>query len=222
VIRITAIVTGEQMGSPALVRLNPGVTPAQFFATMRASHGDPNGVRKVGAIVVDFQANPGRTWVDAWLAPARYVALDTANQNPARWPFTVFTIARSAAPAALPAPAAAVGAYEYGFTGPGTWRSGQLIRFWNKGAVMHMIAGARAPSAAAAARIAALLRAGKDNQAQGLADGFYSFAGPISPGGSQLEQVAVPAGYWVIACFMDTNGREHTTLGMVRVIHIVP
>jgi hypothetical protein len=29
-------------------------------------------------------------------------------------------------------------------------------------------------------------------------------------------------GYWVIACFMDTqDGREHTSLGMEKVIHIL-
>jgi len=29
-------------------------------------------------------------------------------------------------------------------------------------------------------------------------------------------------GYWVIACFMDTqDGREHTTLGMEKIIQIL-
>jgi hypothetical protein len=35
------------------------------------------------------------------------------------------------------------------------------------------------------------------------------------------QVVNVRPGFWVLACFMDTqDGREHTRLGMERVIHI--
>jgi hypothetical protein len=221
-VRIVSTVTGEPQGSPALIRLNPGVTLAQFFAAFQQSAGDPNGVGAVGAIVVDAQANKGTSVVQADLAPGQYVALDTSGPNPAKWPFTAFTVAPAAAPAALPRPSATISAIEFGFRGPATLHDGQIVRFANQGWLVHMIFGARAPSAAIAAQIAALLRAGKDNAAQRLADGSYGFAGPLSHGGSQQFVLNVQPGFWVIACFMDTqDGREHTVLGMERVIHIV-
>lgn len=221
-VSIVSTVTGEPMGSPAFIRLDPGVTPGRFFAALQQSGGDPNGVNGVGSLVMDAQANKGTSAVQADLAPGQYVALDTSGQNPAKWPFTVFTISPAANPAALPKPGATIDAIDFGFRGPGTIRDRSLVRFGNNGWLIHMITGARGSSLATANRIAALLRAGKDNQAQGLADGFYNFAGPISHGASQQLVLNVQPGYWVIACFMNTqDGREHTQLGMVRVIHIV-
>lgn len=221
-VSIVSTVSGEPMGSPAFIRLNPGVTPGQFFAALQQSGGDPNGVNSVGTLVVDAQANKGSSTVQANLAPGQYVALDTFGQNPAKWPFTIFAINPAAHPAALPKPSATITAIDFGFRGPGTLRDGSLVRFGNNGWLIHMITGARGSSLATANRIAALLRAGKDNPAQGLADGFYNFAGPISHGASQQFVLNVQPGYWVIACFMNTqDGREHTQLGMERVIHIV-
>jgi hypothetical protein len=79
----------------------------------------------------------------------------------------------------------------------------------------------RANSRIGALKIATLLLAGKDAQAQKLAVGFTSFAGPLSPGAFQQLALNVHPGYWVLACFMNTqDGREHTQLGMERVIHI--
>ena len=38
----------------------------------------------------------------------------------------------------------------------------------------------------------------------------------------QQEVINEPPGYYVIACFMITqDGREHTQLGMEKLIHIV-
>src|SRR5579859_1511372 len=220
-VRIVSHVSGEQQGSPAFVRLNPGVTPGQFFAALAHSGGDPNAVSTVGAFVVDAQANPGLSNVEAWLLPGQYVALDTSGNNPAKWPATTFTISPAASPAALPAPGATITAIDFGFRGPGTLHDGKLVRFANQGWLVHMIIGARGSSLAAANQIARLLREGKDRQAQGLADGFYSFAGPLSHGGAQQLVLNVQPGYWVLACFMNTqDGREHTQIGMVRVIHI--
>jgi hypothetical protein len=45
---------------------------------------------------------------------------------------------------------------------------------------------------------------------------------PHGLGQSFESVVAQKPGYWVIACFMDTqDGREHTTLGMEKVIQIL-
>jgi hypothetical protein len=219
-VRIVSRATGERAGDPALIRLNPGVTIGQFFAGLQRSAGDLNGVN--GAIVVDAETVNGTSTVQAALAPGQYVALDTAGQNPAKWPFTAFVIRPASSPAALPAPQATLSAIEFGFRGPGTLRDGQLVRFANSGWLVHMIVAARAPSAAVARQIVQLLQQGKDSQAQRLSDNFATFAGPLSHGAFQQLVVDVQPGFWVVACFMNSqDGREHTQLGMERVIQVV-
>jgi hypothetical protein len=43
----------------------------------------------------------------------------------------------------------------------------------------------------------------------------------LTHGAYQQQVVRNRPGYWVLACFMDTqDGRDHTVLGMERVIHI--
>jgi hypothetical protein len=215
-------VTREATGAPTLIRLDPGVTVGQFFAALAGSGGDPNALYGIGAIVVSSQLNKGTGSVQAALAPGQYVALDTAGPNPAKWPVSEFRISQAAYPAALPSPAATETAIEFTFRGPGTLRDGSLVRFTNNGYLVHMFVAARGSSLADANKIAALLRAGKDNQAQALADNSATFAGPLSHGSFQQEVLNLQPGYWVLACFMDTqDGREHTVLGMERVIHIV-
>lgn len=173
--------------------------------------------------MVNAQAPAGTSTVQADLQPGRYVGFDSVSRNPATWPFTTFVIAKASAPATLPAPQAALHAIEFGFRGPGTLHSGELVRFENSGFLVHMIFAAEAKNLLGARRIAALLKAGQDGRAQKLAVGAASFAGPLSHGAFQQLAINVPAGYWVLACFMNTqDGREHTQLGMERVIHIEP
>ena len=110
---------------------------------------------------------------------------------------------------------------EFGFRGPGTLRNGELVRFADHGFVVHMIVAGRGAIRAGAHKIAKLLKAGKDGAAQRLATGFTTFFNILTHGAYQQQVVHVRPGYWVLACFMDTqDGREHTRLGMVRVIHI--
>jgi hypothetical protein len=52
--------------------------------------------------------------------------------------------------------------------------------------------------------------------------GTYDWNGALSHGQSFQSVISQPKGFWVVACFMDTqDGREHTTLGMEKVIQIV-
>ena len=49
-----------------------------------------------------------------------------------------------------------------------------------------------------------------------------SLLGPASPGAMQQQVLHAVPGYYVEACFMDTqDGREHTQLGMLRLVRIV-
>jgi hypothetical protein len=85
-----------------------------------------------------------------------------------------------------------------------------------------MIVAARGRTAAGARKIARLLKAGKNGKAQRLATDFYSFYNILTHGAYQQQVIHNRSGHWVLACFMDTqDGREHTRLGMERVIRIV-
>jgi hypothetical protein len=44
----------------------------------------------------------------------------------------------------------------------------------------------------------------------------------VSHGGMQQSVLNAPAGYYVEACFMNTqDGREHTQVGMERLVRVV-
>jgi len=52
-------------------------------------------------------------------------------------------------------------------------------------------------------------------------DRFYHLLQRPDHGAAEQQVVHVRPGFWVLACFFDTQDhREHTTLGMERVIHI--
>jgi hypothetical protein len=211
-------VTREPQGDPTFVRLDPGVTVAQL---LKAAAGDPNNIALIASIVFSPQANKGSSAAQANLAPGNYVAVDLAS-NAKIPPLTTFTVKKATSPARLPRPRATIASIEFGFRGPGRLHDGELVRFANHGFLVHMIVAARGRNAAGAREIARLLKAGKDGKAQRLATGFYSFANILTHGAYQQQVIRNRPGYWVLACFMDTqDGREHTQLGMERVIRIV-
>ena len=214
-VTVVSTVTGEPAGAPTFIRLNPGVTVAQL---LKAIQGDPNNVALIASIVFSPQAAKGTSSAQASLAPGRYVALDATSRTP---PLTTFTIAKASSPARLPTPQATVSSIEFGFHGPGTLHNGELVRSANAGFLVHMIVAGRGANLAGATKIAKLLRAGKDGAAQRLVTGFTTFFNILTHGAYQQQVVHVRPGYWVLACFQSTqDGREHTRLGMVRVIHI--
>ncbi len=220
-VNVVSTTTNEVSGSPMLFRLNPGVTAAQALAAAAASGGDLNKLNAFGAIVFNAEADRGTSAVQTTLLPGNYVAIDTTNNNPAKQPTTTFTITPAATPATLPTPNATVRAIDFRFRGPGTLHDGQIVRFQNDGDLVHMIIGIRARNLRSARQIVRLLLAGRDNRAQRLATGFFGFAGPLSSNQGQQMTLSVRAGTWVLACFMDAqDGREHTQLGMERVITI--
>jgi hypothetical protein len=221
---IISTVTKEPGGNPTFIRLEPGISYARFFQSFKKvdATGDPNELDGIASIVVDAAAPRGTSWVQAYLKPGKYVAFDTAGNNPAKWPQTTFTITQASSPATLPTPQASVRAIEFGFRGARELHEGELVRFANSGFLVHMIVAARARNLTDARKLARLLKTGNDRRAERLAVGFATFAGPLSHGAYQQLKVTARPGYWVLACFMDTqDGREHTQLGMVRVIHIV-
>jgi len=221
-VQVVMTTTNEAAGQCLLFRMNKGVTSAQAMRWANAHpNADLNAYGRFGSFVFDAGAPKGRTTrVQTVLQAADYIAFDVANPNPKQEPHTTFTVAKSSKPATLPR-APRVRAIEFGFRGSAKLHRGSLVRFSNDGYLVHMIVGVHTKNDADARQVMKDLKAGKDRAAQQLALGFASFMGPVSHGAVQQEVVRAPAGTWVLACFMDTqDGREHTQLGMERIIHI--
>ncbi|MGH3498498.1 MAG: hypothetical protein ACRDP1_13640 [Nocardioidaceae bacterium] len=222
---VVTVTSREPVSNPVFIRLNRGVSYAQVFHLLMSPAGqDPNVVRRVGAIVFDANAKSGRrVHVQVNLAPGRYLGLDVvALRSGAAPPFAKFTIARSAHPAMLPkATGGTVRAIEFAFRGNRTLRSGQWVRWRNNGYLVHMFVVFRSTKAFPAREIARLLRQGKDRQLPNNL-GTLAGAGPLSWRAAQQQRLLLKPGRYVVACFMDTqDGREHTTLGMERILRVV-
>jgi hypothetical protein len=214
---IASTFTGKGQGSYGLVRLNQGVSFPEAFHAVQSHHGDPDALTPFGSILVAADAP---ATVQAVLTPGNYVALNLTGNGPAA-KVAHFTVTQSSSPAALPAAAATETSIEFGFKGPKVLHGGTMVRIENAGYLVHMDSLIGARNKADAQKIIALLKAGKDNKAQKIATGFVDLMDPASPGAVQQEILDAKPGYYVQACFMDTqDGREHTTLGMERLIHI--
>jgi hypothetical protein len=222
-INVLTSATGVKEGSAILFQLKPGVTPAQVYAFLATKGaGDPNAASKFGTIVFDAEAVSGKT-VEAQtiLAPGEYLALAAPGEGKPK-AHAAFTVAPSASPAVLPTPQATVRTIEFGFRGPSTLHDGEVVRFENEGYLVHMDVAFPVKSRAMAQKAVKLLLAGKEKQLEKLIAGPpVGFAGPLSPGAFQQETITATPGWYVQACFMDTqDGRNHTLLGMERIIKI--
>ena len=218
-VNVVSTVTQETQGRPALVRLNPGVSFAQAEAAVQAHGGDFNYLDPYGSLVFSTVANRGVTSAQTSLQAGNYVAADLSGH--AHPPNALFTVTQAAGPATLPAPQATMQTIEFGFRGPRQLHDGELVRFQNDGFLVHMIAAIGAKNADTAAKLTAMLKAGKDHRAQRLATAYLVFDAGLSPGEMQQQVITAKPGIYVLACFMNTqDGREYTQLGMERTIRI--
>ena len=209
---------GSQGAAFGIVRLDPGVSIQQAAGAVQSHHGDLNALDPYGSLMADSDA-PGT--IETVLTPGSYVALNLAgNGQPG---FAPFTVTETSSPAVLPKANATQASIEFGFRGPTVLHDGWTVRAENQGYLVHMISFAGVPSAKAGRKVMALLKAGKDNAALKLTNGrFFDLLGPASPGAMQQEVITAKPGYYVEACFMDTlDGREHTQLGMERLVRVV-
>jgi len=216
-LNVTSTFSGKGQGAFGLVRLNDGVSFPEALHAVQSHHGDPNALTPFGSLLVAADA-PGT--VQTVLTPGNYVALNLTGNGPAA-NVAHFTVTSSSSPAALPAAAATETSIEFGFKGPNVLHDGTMVRVENDGYLVHMDSLIGARNKADAAKIVGLLKAGKDNKAERLATGFVDLMDPASPGAMQQQILDAKPGYYVQACFMSTqDGREHTMLGMERVIRI--
>jgi hypothetical protein len=222
-VNVVSTDTGVKEAAVILFHVNPGVSLAEVeaFAKSKAAQ-DPNNAGKYGSIVFDVEDNPGKTTeAQTVLQPGQYVELTGAGEKAPKVQAN-FTVATASAPASLPAPEATVRTIEFGFRGPTTLKSGELVRFENEGFLVHMDIAFPVKSMKDAKAAVKALLAGKEKGLQKLLAGPpISFAGPLSHGAYQQETITAKPGIYVQACFMDTqDGRNHTLLGMERIFKI--
>jgi hypothetical protein len=222
-VNVVSTATGTKEASAILFLLKPGVSVGEveaFLASKAAK--DPNGASKYGSIVFDAEVTPGQTSeVQTYLAAGQYVALEAEGEGHPTLRAT-FTISPAASPVMLPAPAATVRSIEFGFRGPTVLHDGELVRFENEGFLVHMDIAFPVKSHAAAEKVVKDLLTGHEKGLEKLAAGApFAFAGPLSPGAYQQETITAKPGWYVQACFMETqDGRPHTQLGMERIFKI--
>jgi hypothetical protein len=220
-VNVVSTTTGKEP-SPSLFLLKPGVSPAEVYALLDANQvgGEPNLVSKYGSIV--FDGAIGNSEAQTVLQPGQYVAINAEGEKSAKWPRTSFTVTPAAAPATLPAPQASERSIDFAFRGPTTLHDGELVRFENEGYVVHMDLAFPTKSRTTAKELVKDLLAGREKAIGKLVAGEpLSFAGPLSTGGFQQETITARPGWYVQACFMETqDGRDHTRLGMERIIKI--
>jgi hypothetical protein len=223
-VNVQTTVTNESAGSPLLFRLTNGVSPSAFPQAVKAvgaHRGDLNYLDPYGSIVFDGASPKGTSSAQTELPAGTYFAID-AQSSQGVPPHTLFTVAPSTSPASLPKPQATIGTIEFGFTGPTTLHDGELVRFENDGFVVHMDVWESAKSMKVAKQAVKLLLAGQDNKAGKMLGSSGGFANPMSTGGIVQLVINEKPGIYVQDCFMDTqDGREHTQLGMERIIKIV-
>lgn len=217
---VRSTVTGKKGAEPVLVRLNKGVSYAQFFKIFAHAQKQPNVVQLVGAIVFDADAAPGTSNVQTLLRPDRYVAINIASKKPSA---AEFTVTKSSSPAKLPKAAATATAIEFGFRGPTTFKDGTIVRGYNDGWLVHMNDFSGVKSAKDGRKVLALWKAGKVRAGGKYMTGqFFSLFEPVSHGATQQYVLHAKPGYYVEACFMTTqDGRYHTQLGMERLVKVV-
>jgi hypothetical protein len=222
-VNVVSTVSGEAMGSPTLLRLDPGVTFEQAFGAVGSHHGDPNALDGLASVVFDPSAPKGTSNAQTVLTPGDYVALDTEADNPNKWPHVNFTVTANSSPATLAKPQATITTEEFRFTGPSTLHNGELVRYQNGGYLYHMVIALPVKNKAGAKALTADFLAGKDNKAGKLVTGVpIDLMGTVGPGGMHQQVLKAKPGIYVLACFMSTqDGREHTALGMERTIQIV-
>jgi hypothetical protein len=216
---------GLKEGSAIIFRLAPGRTVAEVeqFVKEKKGNGDPNNTVEKGSIVFDAEAESGVTnEAQVELQPATYVVLVGGSKGApsVRGSFTVGT---GGAALALPAAQATEKTIEFGFTGPTTLHDGELVRFENEGFLVHMDVAFPVKNMKAARTAVKDLRSGNERGLGKLIAGApFEFYGPISHNAFVQETIKAKPGIYVQACFMETQDkRDHTKLGMERIIKIV-
>jgi hypothetical protein len=223
-VNVITTVTGVKEASAILFLLKPGVTFEEVENAQKGGAGkDPNRTSKYGSIVFSAEVSPGHgNEAQTYLQPGQYVALIPGEKGTGSKAHVTFTVSAAPSPAPLPTPQATIRSIEFGFVGPSTLHDGELVRFENEGFLVHMDVAFPVKNMKAAKRAVADLLSGNEKGLEKLAVGEpMNFAPPLSHEAFVQETISAKPGVYVQACFMNTqDGREHTRLGMERIIKI--
>jgi len=220
-VNVKSTVADEVQGDPALVLLRHGASIRKALEAVNSHNGDLDYLDPYGSIVLDAAAARGTSEVQTFLAPGRYAALD-GSSGAAIPPYSEFTITRAAHPAKLPRPEGIITTIDFGFRGADTLHDGELVRFQNRGFLLHMGIALPVSNATDAATVTAFVRAGENLEARSLLAGaVVDFDIGLSHGDMQQEVIRARPGIYVLVCLMTTqDGRDMAQLGMERTIRI--
>jgi hypothetical protein len=225
-VNVVTTASGVKEGTAILLLIRPGITVAEIESVLAKGAGgkDPNTTSKYGTIVFSGEATPNRSEeAQIYLQPGQYLALVPGHHGTGAKAHMFFTVTAAASPLALATPQATIRTIEFGFRGPTTLHDGELVRFENEGFLIHMDIAIPAKSQSAAKQVVKDLLSGKEKGIEKLATGEpVSFAPPMSHEAFRQEMITEKPGWYVQACFMETQDRrDHTRLGMERIIKIV-
>jgi len=220
-VNLTATATGVKEPSAVLFLIRPGVTTSEVESALKGSK-DPNKTSRYGSIVFDAEIPTGKSAeAQTYLQPGQYLAL-LPGEGKSAGAHTFFTVTPSPSPVALPVAQATIRSIEFGFLGPKTLHDGELVRFEDEGFLVHMDVAFPVKSLRAAKQVVQGMHSGHEKGLQKLAAGQpFEFQGPVSHEAFQQVTITAKPGWYVQACFMETqDGRIHTVLGMERIIKI--
>ncbi len=220
-VNLVTSVSGLNGAELILFQLKAGVSPSLLYSTVEnKQRNSPESLARLGRIVVDGPAPQMSTVLEA----GEYVALVSVGEAGALPRLhATFTVAPSANPLGLPAARAIEEAIDFKFIGPRVLSDGELVDFVNGGFEDHMDLAIPVRSRRDALALAADLKAGRERKGAKLIAGRpVSLTGIVSHEAIQQETIEARPGWYVQACFMESQDlREHTRLGMERVIRIV-
>lgn len=215
-VNVVAKLSGRQ-GELILAKLAPGVTVQKVFQVIGQHHGDVQAIKGYASLLFDRDLGASTTSTQTKLTPGNWAALNVDPKTPV---FQNFTVTNASGSSSLPSPSATITERDFRFTGPSILRVGELVRFQNAGKVVHMAIVAKFKSVGDANKAIAYLKAGKDSKAEKLAIGGGSLMDVNSPGAMQQQKIDLKPGTYVLACFMVSHGKEHTRLGMEKLLTI--
>ena len=221
-VNVVSTATGVKEAGVQLVLLKPGVSAAELYTYLESKHKkDINESSKFGSIVFSTEVESGHpSDVQTNLQPGQYVALVTQGEGPPKVRSS-FTVLAAKSPASLPTPQAVLRAIDFGFLGPTTLHNGELVGVENEGWTVHMDLALKVKNLKAAKQLVKLFGAG-NKQAFKLVTGGFSLSGAVSHGAYQQLTINAKPGIYVQVCFMETQDkRDHTRLGMERIIKVV-
>lgn len=123
----------------AIAALRPGRTVAEFERVLRRVR-NPDVLFELVTVDggVGLLATRSRGAVTFALKPnTSYVVIDTASENPRRWPLTSFTVGAATGTAVAPRPDATVRMVDFRFRGASTLPRSGTVQFQNRGRAPH-------------------------------------------------------------------------------------